>query len=36
MRVDPAVASSPFVTTVIDVFSFFAFFSIATLRFGLR
>ena len=36
MRVDPAVASSPFVTTVTDVVGFFSFLSIATLWFGLR
>ena len=31
LRVDPAVASSPFVTTVTDVVGFFSFLSIATL-----
>ena len=36
MRIDPAVASSPFVTTVTDVVGFFSFLSIATLWFGLR
>jgi magnesium transporter len=36
MRVDPAVASSPFVTTVTDVVGFFAFLTIATLWFGLK
>jgi len=36
LRVDPAVASSPFVTTVTDVVGFFSFLSIATLWFGLR
>ena len=36
MRVDPAVASSPFVTTVTDVVGFFSFLGIATLWFGLR
>ncbi len=36
LRIDPAVASSPFVTTVTDVVGFFAFLSIATLWFGLR
>jgi magnesium transporter len=35
-RFDPAVASSPFVTTVTDVVGFFSFLSIATLWFGLR
>ena len=34
--VDPAVASSPFVTTVTDVVGFFSFLAIATLWFGLR
>jgi magnesium transporter len=33
---DPAVASSPFVTTVTDVVGFFSFLGIATLWFGLR
>jgi magnesium transporter len=33
---DPAVASSPFVTTVTDVVGFFSFLSIATLWFGLK
>ena len=36
LRVDPAVASSPFVTTATDVVGFFSFLSIATLWFGLR
>jgi Divalent cation transporter len=36
LRIDPAVASSPFVTTVTDVVGFFSFLSIATLWFGLR
>lgn len=36
LRVDPAVASSPFVTTVTDVVGFFSFLSIATFWFGLR
>jgi magnesium transporter len=36
MKIDPAVASSPFVTTVTDVVGFFSFLSIATLWFGLR
>ena len=36
LKVDPAVASSPFVTTVTDVVGFFSFLSIATLWFGLR
>jgi magnesium transporter len=36
MRLDPAVASSPFVTTVTDVVGFFSFLGIATLWFGLR
>ena len=36
LKFDPAVASSPFVTTVTDVVGFFAFLSIATLWFGLR
>ena len=35
LRVDPAVASSPFVTTVTDVVGFFSFLGIATLWFGL-
>jgi magnesium transporter len=35
-RIDPAVASSPFVTTVTDVVGFFSFLSIATFWFGLR
>jgi magnesium transporter len=33
---DPAVASSPFVTTVTDIVGFFSFLGIATLWFGLR
>jgi magnesium transporter len=36
LKFDPAVASSPFVTTVTDVVGFFAFLTIATLWFGLR
>jgi len=36
LKVDPAVASSPFVTTVTDVVGFFSFLSIASLWFGLR
>ena len=36
LRFDPAVASSPFVTTVTDVVGFFAFLTIATLWFGLK
>jgi len=36
LKIDPAVASSPFVTTVTDVVGFFAFLSIATVWFGLR
>ncbi len=36
LRIDPAVASSPFATTVTDVVGFFSFLSIATLWFGLR
>ncbi len=36
MKIDPAVASSPFVTTVTDVVGFFSFLSIATVWFGLR
>jgi magnesium transporter len=36
LRFDPAVASSPFVTTVTDVVGFFSFLSIASLWFGLR
>ena len=36
LRFDPAVASSPFVTTVTDVVGFFSFLSIATIWFGLR
>ena len=35
-RRDPAVASSPFVTTVTDVVGFFSFLGIATLWFGLK
>lgn len=35
-KIDPAVASSPFVTTVTDVVGFFSFLAIATLWFGLR
>ena len=36
LRVDPAIASGPFVTTVTDVVGFFAFLGIATLWFGLK
>ncbi len=36
LKIDPAVASSPFVTTVTDVVGFFSFLSIATAWFGLR
>jgi magnesium transporter len=36
LKFDPAVASSPFVTTVTDVVGFFAFLSIASFWFGLR
>jgi magnesium transporter len=36
LNFDPAVASSPFVTTVTDVVGFFSFLGIATLWFGLR
>jgi magnesium transporter len=36
LNIDPAVASSPFVTTVTDVVGFFSFLAIATLWFGLR
>jgi magnesium transporter len=36
LRADPAVSSSPFVTTVTDVVGFFSFLSIATLWFGLK
>jgi magnesium transporter len=36
LRIDPAVASTPFVTTVTDVVGFFSFLSIATFWFGLR
>jgi magnesium transporter len=36
LRIDPAVASSPFATTVTDVVGFFSFLSIATLWFGRR
>ena len=35
LRIDPAVASSTFVTTLTDVIGFFAFLSIAGLWFGL-
>ena len=33
---DPAVASSPFVTTVTDIVGFFSFLAIATVWFGLK
>jgi magnesium transporter len=36
LRVDPAVSSGAFVTTVTDVVGFFSFLMIATLWFGLR
>jgi len=36
LRVDPAVSSGPFVTTVTDVVGFFSFLGIATLWFGLK
>ena len=36
IRIDPAVASGVFVTTVTDVVGFFAFLGIATLLFGLK
>jgi magnesium transporter len=36
LRFDPAVASSPFVTTVTDVVGFFAFLAIASVWFGLK
>ena len=36
LRVDPAIASGPFVTTVTDVIGFFCFLGIATLWFGLN
>jgi len=36
LKIDPAVASGVFVTTVTDVVGFFAFLGIATLWFGLR
>jgi magnesium transporter len=36
LKFDPAVASSPFVTTVTDVVGFFSFLTIATLWFGLK
>lgn len=36
MRVDPAIASGPFVTTITDVVAFGSFLGIATLWFGLR
>ena len=36
LGVDPAVSSSPFVTTVTDVVGFFSFLGIASLWFGLR
>jgi magnesium transporter len=36
LRFDPAVASSPFVTTVTDVVGFFSFLTIATFWFGLK
>ena len=36
LRVDPAVASTPFVTTITDVVGFFSFLAIATVWFGLK
>jgi magnesium transporter len=36
LRVDPAVSSGPFVTTITDVVGFFSFLGIASLWFGLR
>jgi magnesium transporter len=36
LRVDPAVSSGPFVTTITDVVGFFAFLGIASLWFGLK
>jgi magnesium transporter len=36
LKIDPAVASTAFVTTVTDVVGFFSFLSIASLWFGLR
>jgi magnesium transporter len=36
LKVDPAVASGPFVTTVTDVIGFFSFLGIATLWFGFK
>jgi magnesium transporter len=36
LRVDPAVSSGPFVTTITDVVGFFSFLGIATAWFGLR
>ena len=36
MKFDPAVASTPFVTTVTDVVGFFSFLAIATVWFGLK
>ena len=36
LKVDPALASGPFVTTVTDVVGFFSFLGIATLWFGLK
>ncbi|HMF06011.1 MAG TPA: magnesium transporter [Methylocella sp.] len=36
LRTDPAVSSSPFVTTVTDVVGFYSFLGIATLWFGLK
>jgi magnesium transporter len=35
-KVDPAVASGTFVTTITDIVGFFSFLGIATLWFGLR
>jgi magnesium transporter len=36
LQVDPAVSSSPFVTTVTDVVGFFSFLALAAWWFGLR
>jgi magnesium transporter len=36
LRIDPAVSSGPFVTTVTDIIGFFSFLGIATLWFGLK
>jgi magnesium transporter len=36
LRIDPALASGPFVTTITDVVGFLSFLGIATLWFGLK